>query len=175
MTQARTTRPSYPPLAGPCLQRHSRHPVHNLSLQHTLQQDFLSPLAPDQGLALVPCLRTDLEKKCLVNVEENFDPLVARFGDAMGVSSTKIGELGAMKTALEEEVIKLQHELDDKLSLSKQMKVIQGLQGNLESAFGVISDGFGEEKQSISESPGMFNIMSDILEDMDSSESIAAE
>jgi len=118
---------------------------------------------------------TGLEKKCLVNVEESFDPLVARFRDAMGENSTKIVELGAVKTALEEEVIELQQELDDRLCLSKQMKVMRGLQDNLESAFGVISDGFGEEKQSIIESPDMFNEMNEILEDMDSSESIAAK
>ena len=120
---------------------------------------------------------TDLEEKCLVNVEEVFDPLVVRFRDAMGVNMKRIVELDAMKSVIEDEVIKLQQELDDRLSLSKQMKVMKGLQDNLESALSVISDGFGEEKQSIGESPDMFNelIVKPEYEYMDSSESAAAE
>jgi len=118
---------------------------------------------------------TGFEKNCFVNVEESFNPLLARFRNAMGVNSARVVELGVMKTALKDEVIKLHQELDARLSLSKQMEMMKGLQDNLESAFRVIIDGFGEEKQSISDGPDMFGEVSDILVEMDSSESSTAK
>lgn len=102
-------------------------------------------------------LGSDLEKSCYIDVNKNFLPLVSSCKAGMKHYSDRVAKLDESKAALEEQVIVLRRKLEEKLELSKEMKVVRGLQGDLKAALEMISFGGNEMDNSEHESQDMFN------------------
>jgi len=108
---------------------------------------------------------TGLEEACHIDVDKNFQPLNARFKESMEQFSDRVSQLEVAKSTLEEEVLVIKRQVEDKLVLSREMKLIKGLQGDLKTALEILEE-FGlnnncsenELKKKVSENdtPDMF-------------------
>ena len=83
---------------------------------------------------------TGLVELCGLDVEENFQPLGDRFKAGMELISDRVVELEESKVSLEEEVKMLKQRMNDRLELSRGMKMVRGLQGDLKTALEVDLD-----------------------------------
>ena len=85
---------------------------------------------------------TGLVEACHIDVDKNFQPLNAKFKDGMEHFSDRVSQLEVTKCTLEEEVLVMKRQVEDRLMLSREMKLIKGLQGDLKTALDIITDEF---------------------------------
>jgi len=94
-----------------------------------------------------------LAESCVLDVQENFGPLGVKFKTNYAIASDRVVRLEDERADLEEQVLQLRLSIADKLEMSKEMKVIKGLQGNLKTALEIVSEfdngnfPFGEQKE----------------------------
>ena len=93
---------------------------------------------------------TGLVESCMVDLDKTFQPLSARFKAGVELVHDRVTalEVEESKANLEEEVKMLKQRINDRLELSRGMKMVRGLQGNLNTALEVDWDD--------SEFPNMF-------------------
>ena len=93
---------------------------------------------------------TGLVESCMVDLDKTFQPLSARFKAGVELVYDRVTalEVEESKANLEEEVKMLKQRINDRLELSRGMKMVRGLQGNLNTALEVDWDD--------SEFPNMF-------------------
>eukprot|EP00092_Neocalanus_flemingeri_P036775 GFUD01040036.1.p1 GENE.GFUD01040036.1~~GFUD01040036.1.p1 ORF type:complete len:339 (+),score=123.75 GFUD01040036.1:282-1298(+) len=97
-------------------------------------------------------------ESCVVDVDKNFKPISVRFKAGMDLGCDRVIELSESKAALEEEVMKLEQKLSDKLELSREMLMIRGLQGDLKTALEVAWSCYEDELGNKNKgSPDMFD------------------
>merc|ERR1712034_158002 len=90
---------------------------------------------------------TGLVEACHIDVDKNFQPLNARFKDSMEHISDRVSQLEVAKSTLEDEVVVIKRQMEDRLLLSREMKLIEGLQGDLKTALEIVMDEFDFNKK----------------------------
>jgi len=108
-----------------------------------------------------------LEKACVVDVDKNFQPLSARFKAGMEIVSDKVIELENSKAVLDNEVMILKQKLNERLQMTREMKMVRGLQGDLKTALEVAWEEVADMSR---DSPDMFEEKININGDMENLE-----
>eukprot|EP00092_Neocalanus_flemingeri_P036774 GFUD01040035.1.p1 GENE.GFUD01040035.1~~GFUD01040035.1.p1 ORF type:complete len:335 (+),score=116.59 GFUD01040035.1:283-1287(+) len=86
-----------------------------------------------------------IEESCMVDVDINFKPISVRLKAGMELGCDRVIEMSESRAGLEDEVTRLEQELSDRLELSREMKVMMGLQGDLKTALEVAWSCFEDE------------------------------
>jgi len=92
-----------------------------------------------------------------MRTDKTFGAVATKFQAEIDQRARKVSRLLRIKADSEKELARVSLELDEKLEVCKDMKVIKGLQGDLKTALCVIRDGLGGLKQTINESQDMFD------------------
>jgi len=94
---------------------------------------------------------------CNSRTDKTFGAVATKFEAEMDQRGRKVSCLEKMKVDSEKELARVSLELEEKLEVCQEMKVIEGLQGDLATALSIIRDGLGGLKQTINESPDIFD------------------